>query len=355
MKKILIVDDSALVRKQLSQLVDEIGGFEIDTAKDGQEAVIKCANERYNVVTMDINMPKMDGLSAVQEIMKNSPMPILMVSSLTTKDAEITMDALDAGAVDFVAKPGTFNVGLQENETELISKIRSLSRMSNSRILRRKKASTPSRVEQKERNSSTQLREQCTQPVTGALLVGASTGGPGLLDELCASLPVDFPYPVVIVQHMPEKFTAQFAERLNNNAKLNVVEAEHNMQVCVGNIYLAPGGKDIDFFKKVSGKITIRLDDEAKANRYFMPSVDEMMHNAQKVFDPKSITAVILTGIGEDGAEAMVELKKRGAYTIAESEKTAFVYGMPRAAMEAGGVSEQLPFPSIVRKISTLR
>ncbi len=347
-KAVLIVDDSALVRKQLATLLDEVGGFDYDFAKDGLEAVEKATNYNFDLITMDINMPKLDGVSAVKEIMKLNPTPILMISSLTTSDAPITLEALDSGAVDFIAKPGTFNLGLQDNSKDIVEKAKAISRIPKSRLQNIAKSKALKAIEKKSEVNSN------SAPIKGILTIGASTGAPRLIEEICSSLDENFPYPVCIVQHMPDKFTYSFAERLNKKSKLLVKESEHNEELRVGTIYIAKGGTHLTFAKKVSGKIVIRHE-ELNQKRFFTPSVDEMFLSCAKIFPAKNINAVILTGIGDDGAEGMLQIKNVGGYTVAESEESATVFGMPKSAINLGGVCEVLPFPKILQRISTIK
>ncbi len=357
MKKVLIADDSALVRKQLTEIIQTLG-FEIDTARNGAEAVQKATDTQYDVITMDINMPVMDGLTAVEKIMQVRPTPILMISSLTTQSAGITMEALDLGAVDYIAKPGTMNVGKAENRDDILQKVQSLSRISPRRLKtiarrpaqRERPVAVRERVRPSEEGSATTVSGN----VTKILLIGSSTGGPGLIEQICRSLPKDFPYAVCIVQHMPEQFTAAFATRLDKVSLLPVVECKDHLELSNGIVYIARGGIHLHFAKKVTGKIVIR-EEKGKNNRFFQPSVDEMFESALKVFSGEQITAVLLTGIGDDGAEGMVKIKKAGGFTIGESEETATVYGMPREAYERGGVCQQLAFPKILKALQTLR
>ena len=354
-KTVLIVDDSALVRKQLTEMIDTLG-FEIDVAKNGQEAVNKATSFQYDVITMDINMPIMDGIEAVRQIMAAQPTPILMVSSLTTADASITMDALDLGAVDYIAKPGTMNIGKNENREEILAKVGSLSRISPRRLKR--KMARPVQRERHRAEPTTKERKVesnvSSKDIEKVVLIGSSTGGPGLIEQICSSLPADFKHPVCIVQHMPAQFTAAFAQRLDRASVLPVVESKQNMELLPGHIYVARGGVHMNFVQKVSGKIVIREDKE-KGENFFQPSVNDMINSALDVFDAKQLIGVILTGIGDDGADSMVKIKKSGAYTIGESENSATVYGMPKEAYDRGGVSEQLDFSAILRKIATLR
>lgn len=357
-KTVLIVDDSALVRKQLTEIIDTLG-FDIETAKNGKEAVEKASNFQYDVITMDINMPVMDGIEAVRQIMEAQPTPILMVSSLTTEDATITMDALDLGAVDYIAKPGTMNVGKTENREEILTKVSSLSCISPRR-LKRKMARPATRERRRAEPSASSSRPTriesnlSSKDIEKVVLIGSSTGGPGLIEQICSALPANFKHPVCIVQHMPEQFTAAFAERLDRASILPVVESKQGMELLPGRVYVARGGVHMNFVKKVSGKIVIR-EDKDKGKNFFHPSVNDMMKSALEVFDGKNLVGVILTGIGDDGAEAMVNIKKAGAYTLGESENSATVYGMPKEAYDRGGVSEQLDFTAILKKIATLR
>ena len=351
-KKVLIVDDSALVRKQLTELISTLD-MDIDTAKNGQEAVDKATATQFDVITMDINMPVMDGIEAVKQIMKKQPTAILMVSSLTTGDASITMDALDLGAIDYISKPGTMNIGKAQNSEDILTKIKSLSRIPKRRLSRPR--SRPIQRERKVRQEK-EVVEQTTdsRDIEKIILVGSSTGGPGLIEQICSSLPANYKYPVCIVQHMPAQFTEAFAKRLDRASVLNVHETSQGMEILPGNIYVARGGVHLHFAKKTSGKIVVR-EEKDKGDYFFQPCVDEMMLSSLNVFNAHDTVGVLLTGIGDDGANGMVELKKAGAYTLGESEESATVYGMPKEAYDRGGVSEQLDFKEILKKIATLK
>jgi two-component system chemotaxis response regulator CheB len=352
MKRMLIADDSALVRKQITEIVAQLG-FEIDTVRNGAEAVEKATATQYDVITMDINMPIMDGITAVRKIMEIRPTPILMISSLTTESAKITMEALDAGAVDYISKPGTMNVGRSENSEDIVQKVKSLSRIPPRRLKTITRRSVVRERPQSVREAA-RIENKSTADVTKIVLIGASTGGPGLIEQICTALPASFGYAVCIVQHMPEQFTAAFATRLDKNSTLPVIEAKDHMELYPGNIYLARGGVHMHFGKKVTGRVVIR-EEKNKGSRFFQPSVDEMFISALKVFSGDQIVGVLLTGIGDDGANGMVAIKQAGGFTIGESEETATVYGMPKEAYDRGGVSQQLPFPKIVRALQTLR
>ncbi len=355
-KKILVVDDSALIRKQMGELLSS-SGYDVVFAKHGQDAVDQALADNFDAITMDINMPVLDGLSAVREIMKKNPTPILMVSSLTKDDADVTLEALELGAIDYVAKPGTITLRVQESKEEILSKVKMVSRIPKNRLQIRKSAMRKKReVQNRSTNvvKSTSLSQKSTVSTSKKydriVLIGASTGGPRLIEEILTSLPGDYPYPVCVVQHMPESFTAGFASRLNKHTQIEVVEAKLNDTLQAGKAIIAKGGVHLHFSKKASGALSVKLVPNSM-KRFFVPSVDEMFFSISKQFDAKNILAVELTGIGDDGADGMVELRKKGAYTLAESEETAVVYGMPKEAYVRGGAVKKLAFPKIVDEI----
>jgi len=355
-KKVLVVDDSALIRKQMGELLSN-NGYDVVFAKNGQDAIDQALAKDFDVITMDINMPVLDGLSAVREIMKKKPTPILMVSSLTKDDAQITLEALELGAIDYVAKPGTLTLRVEQSKEEILSKIKMASRIPKNRLkirksAMRKKREVQNRPAENVENSTLIQKSKVlvSKKFDRIVLIGASTGGPRLIEEILTSLPADYPYPVCVVQHMPESFTAGFASRLNKHAQIEVVEAKLNDTLQTGKAIIAKGGVHLHFSKKASGALSVKLVPNSM-KRFFVPSVDEMFFSISKQFDAKNIMAVELTGIGDDGADGMVELRKKGAYTLAESEETAVVYGMPKEAYVRGGAVKKLAFSKIVDEI----
>jgi two-component system chemotaxis response regulator CheB len=348
-KSILIVDDSALIRKQLGETLDK-AGYDIGFANNGQEAVDFVREFDFDAITMDINMPVMDGLTAVKQIMAIKPTPILMVSSLTSEDADITFEALDAGALDFILKPGTITLKLEESEKEILDKVKAVSSIPKNRLIIKKHATTR-RLDLSKKNSDVTLSTSTNsnEAPQGVVLIGASTGGPGLIEQITNSLPANYPYPIVVIQHMPENFTAGFASRLNNSSYLNVVESKPAMPVVRGQVIIAKGGFHLRFTKKASGAVMVKHIE--KNHRFFTPSADELFLSGAKVFDTSKLLAVELTGIGDDGAEGMLKLRQEGAYTIAEDETTAVVYGMPKSCWENGGAMKKMPFPKILDEI----
>ncbi len=344
-KAILVVDDSALIRKQLGNLFDR-AGYDVGFAKNGQEAVEFVKDFDFDAITMDINMPVMDGIEAVKQIMHLKPTPIVMVSSLTQDEADITFEALELGAIDYVAKPGTITLDLRKQEDDILAKVATAVSIPKSRLHIKKTAHRKAKSLLEPKDDIKPLPNKAKKLV----LVGASTGGPGLIEAILTSLPRDYPYPVCVVQHMPENFTSVFAKRLNKNSEVEVVEAKAGEIIKPGMAVIAKGGWHLHFGKKITGELFVKLAPNT-ANHFFCPSVDEMFFSASKVFDAKNILAVELTGIGDDGADGMVELKNKGAYTLGESEESAVVYGMPKMAYERGGVTKQLPFNKILDEI----
>lgn len=368
-KKILVVDDSSLIRKHLVKLFED-NGYETESAKNGQEACDLALNQDFDAITMDLNMPVMDGLEAISIIMQKNPTPILVVSSLTTEGAAETIESLELGAIDYVAKPGQYRIDTATQGDELLEKLEIVSSISKRRLgshLRKMSRSrepvraTEQREERKSENkySTNNIQtgkdlDSFSTDVKKIVLIGSSTGGPGLIEKICTSLPTNFPHPVCVVQHMPEQFTAAFASRINSISKVIVKESEHGEELRNGVVYIAKGGTHLQFRKKVSGKLTVKHGGSMK-ERFFTPSVDEMYLSALELFNAKDINAIILTGIGDDGAEGIVEIKKSGGYTIGETEESCTVYGMPRVAFEKGGISEQMDFDKILSYITSIR
>lgn len=349
-KNILIADDSALIRKELGRLLGD-AGFEVDYAKNGQEALEMVLEYDFDAVTMDINMPVLDGVSALKEIMRQKPTPVLMVSSLTQKDADISFECLELGAVDIVGKPGTITLRIEESGDEIVQKVKAASRMPKNRLKIRKSANlTKSKLSNEEPKKIEKKEPDRHAKAEKVIMIGSSTGGPRLIEKIVRTLPANYPYPVCVVQHMPQAFTEKFAARLNSLSALHVLEARNNEAIVPGKVIIGRGGHHIHFGKKASGQYYVKLAPNL-TKRYFCPSVDEMFFSASKVFDPSSVVAIELTGIGDDGADGMVELRNGGAYTLGESEESAIVYGMPKEAYRRGGVVKQLGFDAILEEI----
>jgi two-component system chemotaxis response regulator CheB len=349
MIKLLIVDDSALMRRHLTNLFQAQGDFLISQARNGSEAVEANRDFKPDVVTLDINMPEMDGLTALCLIMAERAVPVVMVSSLTEKGALATFEALNLGAVDFVTKPGgTISLTIDAISKELVTKVRGASRA---------KLKTGG-----VKGLAQRLREEREKPAPravavrrglardGVVLIGVSTGGPRTLEDILPLLPQDFPWPILVAQHMPPAFTRPFAERMNGLCHLNVVEASQPMPLEPGTIYIGKGGADMVLGQR-NGKLTVLAKPE---NGGFMwhPSVELMGRSALEFCDPANLMAVMLTGMGYDGADAFTEIKKRGGRTIAESEASAVVFGMPAELIKRGGASVILPAEKIANQIN---
>ena len=344
MKKIrvLIVDDSALMRKMLGDILSSDPRIEVvGTARDGQDGLEKIAALSPDVVTMDVEMPRKDGLTALEEIMRVRPMPVVMVSSLTQRGAEVTMKALSLGCVDFVGKPsGATSLNIRVVGAELISKVITAS-MARVRSLRGERAAEPRPEPVPARRPSASSGPRGRYEIVA---VAASTGGPVALHQLLSELPAGFPLPIVVTQHMPKGFTELFAKRLDAACGLTVVEGADRLELRPGLVAIAPGGSHL-LVRRRGGGTFCELSDappvlsvKPSANIMFSSVLDEFGGN---------VLGVILTGMGRDGADGALALHERGAYIIAESRETCVVYGMPRAAVELGAVDELLPLPEI--------
>jgi len=352
MIKLLVVDDSALMRRQLMTLFQAEGDFEIRQARNGDEAVRENREFQPDVVTLDINMPEMDGLTALSLIMAERPVAVVMVSSLTNEGALATFEALNLGAVDYVAKPGgTISLSIDRVAEELLAKVRSAARArprGKSSV-----AAAAARRMAEERRKVSQASAVLAEPrgsIEGLLVMGASTGGPRALEIVLSGLHANFPWPVVVAQHMPAAFTRAFAERLDQCCSLRVVEAASALALEAGKIYIGRGGADTMLASR-AGRLTVLAAPE-NAKYLWHPSVELLGRSALEHYEAKRITAVLLTGMGYDGSDAFAEIKKRGGRTIAESEESAVVYGMPAELVRKGGASLVLPAERIATQLN---
>lgn len=341
--RVLIVDDSALMRKMLGDILSSDPRLEVvGTARDGVDGLNKVRLLSPDVVTLDVEMPNKDGLSMLEDLMKERPTPVIMVSSLTRSGAQTTLKALSLGCIDFVAKPsGAISADIRDVGAELISKVLMAS---TARIRPESRAGREKEIPELLRR--TFAEGVPVKPVRrGIVAIASSTGGPVALQQLLARLPGDFPVPVVITQHMPKDFTASFARRLDSLSSLTVLEGEEGMELKPGHAVVAPGGMHLTVKRKGGGILYCALSD-APPLLSVKPSANIMFLSVTDEFGGSAI-GVILTGMGRDGAEGAVALHAKGAHIIAESQETCVVYGMPRAAVEAGVVDELLPLPEI--------
>ena len=357
MIKILIVDDSALMRRQLSALFEAEGGFEIRLARNGREAIEENNLFQPDVITLDINMPEMDGLTALSMIMVQRPVPVVMVSSLTEKGALATFEALNLGAVDYLVKPsGTISLSLDLIRESIIAKVRTAAKA-------RLKPARPSAAPAARPPVPTRTvaaREPVVEvraPIVrrragseGVVVIGVSTGGPRTLELILPRLPADFPWPVLVAQHMPASFTLSFAQRLNDVCPLQVVEANRPMPLEAGTVYIGKGGADMLVVQR-NGKPAVIAKPE-NAEFLWHPSVEVLGRSVLEHYDPANVLAVMLTGMGYDGADAFAEIKKRGGRTIAESEESCVVFGMPAELINRGGASVTLHAEKIALQIN---
>lgn len=345
MIKLLIVDDSALMRRQLNTLFSEEGDFEICLARNGKEAVEENMRFQPDVVTLDINMPEMDGLTALSLMMAERSVPVVMVSSLTEKGALATFEALALGAVDYVAKPsGTISLSIDDIKKELISKVRGAVRAH----LKAARAASARRIIKKEPKVEAPIIRRGVAK-NGIVVIGVSTGGPRTLEDVLPLFPADFPYPILVAQHMPASFTLPFANRMNDLCNLEVSEASRLTTIEPGHIYIGKGGADMTVALR-NGKPTIVPKPENN-NYLWHPSVELLGRSVMEVYEASNIIAVMLTGMGYDGSDAFAEIKKRGGRTIAESEKSCVVFGMPAELINKGGASIVLPSDKVTRQI----
>jgi two-component system, chemotaxis family, protein-glutamate methylesterase/glutaminase len=337
--KVMIVEDSAFMRKLISEFLTEDSKIEvIGTARNGKDAIKKITELKPDVVTLDVEMPVMNGLEALKIIMEQCPVPVIMLSSTTKKGTENTLAAMSMGAFEFIAKPsGAISVDLHKIKSELIEKVILASKADINRL---KKSSnivetslevtnSYSKIELEDSNENSNIRYKTGQKKL--ILIGTSTGGPRALQAVLTAFPENIGAPILVVQHMPPGFTKSLATRLDSLSKIKVKEAEDGEILQKGTAYIAPGGYHLKV-RKTGLTLAISLDKSQIRNGH-RPSVDVLFESASSVSDFSKI-AVIMTGMGSDGANGLIELKKNGAVkAIAESSETSIVFGMPKAAI----------------------
>jgi two-component system chemotaxis response regulator CheB len=329
MTRALVVDDSHFMRTVISDILEDGGVEVVATAENGEVAVSKVKEVDPDVVTMDVEMPELDGIGATEAIMDEHPTPILMVSALTTEDADATLEAMEKGAVDTFAKPGgTISTELSGHSEELVAAVERVA------------AADPTaghELEQEpevEPESSDQFAENPT------LIIGASTGGPNVVESIVASLPREADFRILVVQHMPDQFTARFANRLDNASEYDISEAEDGSRIGGGEGLVARG----DYHMRVSGysngRLRVRLD-QSERRHSVRPAIDVTMESAaERVTDP--LVAAVLTGMGSDGADGVRAVKDAGGTVFAQDEATSAVFGIPERAIETGCVDDVL-------------
>jgi two-component system chemotaxis response regulator CheB len=358
MSRVLVVDDSALMRRLIGSVLSEAGHV-VETARTGTEGVAKLTEWLPDVVTLDINMPEMDGLTALSLMMQARPTPVIMVSSLTAQGATATFEALALGAVDYIAKPGgTISLSIEDIRDQLLSKVKAAARSRPRGANRRPAPAAPSPAAARPRPTAATAAAEpapaaAARPagrgLAGLVVVGVSTGGPRTLEDILPALPATLPWPLVVAQHMPANFTDAFARRMDRLCALTVREASATLPLEPGHVYIGQGGTDIVIAERL-GRLVVQPRPESPDHPWH-PSVDVLMDSALRLLAPAQLVGVLLTGMGDDGARSMARLKAEGGRTVAEAEETAVVFGMPAELIERGGASVVLPAHRVARQL----
>jgi two-component system chemotaxis response regulator CheB len=357
--KLLVVDDSALMRRVLGEVFQNVDGFEVAFARDGVEALQQVHAFKPDVITLDVQMPRMDGLSCLDKIMVERPCPVVMVSSLTADGADATLEALELGAVDFLAKPGgAVSLAIDEFGPLLVEKVKAaaVSHVRRSyrlaERLRARREALPAPRPPADSKAAKPWRPEASGNPPGVVIIGTSTGGPPALDAVLTEIPADFPWPILVAQHMPAAFTASLARRLDGICALRVVEVTRPTPLAPGCIYIARGDADMTVSLRAAGPVA--LSTPSSPEHRWHPSVDRLVASAAACLPAERLLGVLMTGMGNDGAQAMTELKAAGGRTIAEAEETAVVWGMPGELVRAGGADHVLPLDAIAGQIVDL-
>jgi two-component system chemotaxis response regulator CheB len=390
--KLLIVDDSPLVRRLLGDVFAAEGDFEIAFARDGLEALAQLTAFGPDVITLDVTMPQMDGITCLDRIMVERPCPVVMVSSLTAAGADVTLDALALGAVDFVAKPRrALSLEIDALAPHLVETVRTASKArlrpthrlaERVRLRSRPKAvgditarraadhgpigSDPEKAHRRagprtaapRRGTAASAETEIPIPaathglgnaVPGLVVVGTSTGGPPALDALLSRLPAGFPWPIVVAQHMPATFTGPLARRLDKLCALSVCEVTDPVPLRPGQVFIGRGDADVIIGRRASGPAVMAAP--ALPELRWHPNVDRLVQSALEHIEPSRLVGILMTGMGNDGARTMSELRRRGGRTIAEAEETAVVWGMPGELVKAGGADVVAPLDQIAARL----
>jgi two-component system chemotaxis response regulator CheB len=356
MIRLLIADDSALMRRLFNEVFAAEGDFEIAVARDGLEALERLADFKPDVIVLDVHMPQLDGIACLDRIMVERPTPVVMVSALTQEGADETIRALELGAVDVVAKPsGALSLKMDRFGPQLVRAVRAASeaRMSWARRLAERVRGRTGPISHAPRRRAAALKirdpERPASDAGGVVVIGCSTGGPAALDAVLSALPAEFPWPVVIAQHMPATFTGALARRLDALCPLTVREVTRATPLRPGEVYIGHGDADLLVAERPGGLAAIAapLSDEFR----WHPSVDRLTDSVMAHTAPSRIVGVLMTGMGNDGAVAMARLRAAGGRTIAEAESTAVVWGMPGELVKAGGAEFVEPLERIGRRL----
>lgn len=347
MTRILVVDDSALMRRHLVQLLER-EGFTVRTARNGVEALAQVEAFDPQVVTLDVNMPEMDGITCLSRIMVGSPRPVVMVSSITERAAEATLQALSLGAVDYVRKPdGTISLSLEAVAAELVAKVRVAAK---ARVKRPGGATGSAERKQPAPEPTRPAPTRARTGSPGLVLLGVSTGGPAALETILPALPATLPWPVLVAQHMPGSFTGVFARRLDALCALTVEEVRAPTPLRPGHVYIARGDADMLVARRAAGLVALSVP--ASEQHAWHPSVTRLVDSAAEQLAPEQLIGVQLTGMGDDGAEAMARQHRRGMRTIAQDADSSAVFGMPQELIRRAGATAVLPSDKIAAQVS---
>jgi len=341
--RVLVVDDSAFIRRVVSDVLNSDNDIDVvAVARNGEDALTKIEAFRPDVITLDIEMPKMDGLTALSHIMDKYPTPVVMVSSLDRREADVVVKALEKGAVDFISKPARVTE-MGERVDELVGKVKTAAGVDVARL----KLSIPGKS-----YITKSLPKPSIDKQFKIITIGASTGGPKALFQIISDLPLNLHAAVLLVQHMGAGFTSSFAARLDSVSTWDVVEAQEGDELHVGKMILAPGDYHMEVEKKIiNGQVSgiVHLNQNSKVNNV-RPAIDVTMRSVAEAYGTRNL-GVVLTGMGSDGAIGLQDIKKVGGKTIAEDKSTCIVYGMPKACAELGVVDTVAPLPNIVQNI----
>lgn len=333
--RVLVVDDSAFVRKAVTRMLATVGDIEVvGTAADGEEGLAKARTLKPDVVTLDVKMPRLGGLEVLERLMAEQPVPVLLLSSLTQEGAEVTLRGLELGAMDFVDKSSVQPMSMLALAEELVAKIRAL------RGARVRARPVALRTGPAEGEAGVARAE--------AIVIAASTGGPTALQTLVSALPAGFPAAVIVVQHIPRGFTRSLAERLDARSAIPVHEARDGDPIEPGRVLIAPAGIHTKLDRH--GETVLVVLDEEPREALHRPSADVLMASAAGVYGPRT-AGVVLTGMGSDGTEGLRAIRDAGGRTLAESQETCVIYGMPKAAAEAGVVDRIVPLDRMAEEI----
>lgn len=353
--RILVVDDSAVMRRILTMALAAEPRFEVVTAVHGQHAVEILDRVRPDAITLDVEMPELDGIGVLRELRRRQRrLPVIMFSTLTERGAVTTVEALALGAADYVTKPtgvGAFEVAMERVRAQLLPKLRALLRMDTPEGAAA--LASPEGMGTAEASAQPRAFAPVRPPLLRRgtpelLVIGVSTGGPGTLETLLSALPASFPVPIAIVQHMPEHFTNQLAQRLDRHCALRVQEAVEGAELARGTVWIARGGRHCEV-RRTSGTLRLHLHDEAPV-QYCRPSVDVLFHSAA-LSAPGRTLGLVLTGMGRDGAAGAAFLRQAGCHVLAQDEATSVVYGMPRAVAERGLATEIVALPHLAERL----